>query len=129
VIRFLVDECVPAEVADVLRSRGHEVTHVIEHEALRAASDIDHVAGADQLKAVIVTNNYRDYQRIIARAPPGNVLRFRHAGLVALALPEGRQAARVAELLELIEVEYRRRQNMTDKRLIVELHAARLVVL
>ncbi len=53
-MRFLVDENLPRRFADLLRSAGHDATHVVEHE-LAGATDETVMALALAERAVLVT--------------------------------------------------------------------------
>ena len=117
---LLINECVPHSVARVFERRGHVVRLVTDLLAAGAADPLIAVAG-DQLGAIVVTWNQKDFKSLAARVPHGNVNRFRHLGRISFRMKESRGAHRAAELLEWIEFEYGQVMKRRDKRLLIEI--------
>jgi predicted nuclease of predicted toxin-antitoxin system len=93
-VRFLVDECCPRAVAEVLRSAGHDVVYVAESDASASDADIARRAAAEE--RVVVTQDY-DFGEMAVRE------RTFGAGVLLIAcqmLPVEQRAARVAEVVE-----------------------------
>jgi predicted nuclease of predicted toxin-antitoxin system len=70
-MRFLVDENLPRDVADLLREAGHDVTSV--RESLRGARDEEVWNAAAREKRVIITRDL-DYPLMKEPRPPGVLL-------------------------------------------------------
>ena len=123
-MRFLIDEDVPVEVADLLAGRQHEVVNARDRIGLgRGKPDTTVASAADADRAIVVTCNYRHFRALISRREPtGGRRRYRHAGLIALCCEQGRAFKRLANFITEVEDEYRKVQGMNDKRLIVEIH-------
>jgi predicted nuclease of predicted toxin-antitoxin system len=77
-LRFLSDQCVPAEITDTLRRHRHQVTLLREVLPIRSLDPIV-IAKAQELGAVLVSLN-GDFADIVAY-PPANYL-----GIVAIQL-------------------------------------------
>lgn len=60
-MRILLDEMLPAVIAQQLRSRGHDVRAVGERPELRGLSDPDLFGHAQQDSRAIVTYNREDF--------------------------------------------------------------------
>jgi predicted nuclease of predicted toxin-antitoxin system len=120
---LIADEDVPHSVVEFLRSRDHEV-HLATDLFLPAAADATIAAGADQRGAIIVTCD-KDFDKLIQR----NKLRFRVAGRISLRCSQARAHVRLAQVLDLIEFEYSRRQAFQDKRVIVDVKDQNIVFL
>jgi len=60
-VRLLLDEMLPATIAQQLRNRGHDVDAVTEHPELRGLADTDLFAHAQQGARAIVTYNRDDF--------------------------------------------------------------------
>jgi uncharacterized protein with PIN domain len=87
-VRFLVDENLPAELADLLRSSGHDVLYV-SRSGLRTAADnhLNDIAISEE--RVIVTSDL-DFP-LQGQASP--------LGLVILRLPRGFDRGQIVELM------------------------------
>lgn len=118
-MRFLADENVPTSVVDYIRLKGHEVDRVVD--VLPMGSDDALVAAqAHATKAVVLTWNRTDFQKLIARRAPQSPNRLRDAGLVCFTCTEKSGYARMVAVLDVIEAEHVRAQGMKDSRVIVE---------
>jgi nucleoside-diphosphate-sugar epimerase len=67
-LRLLLDEMHAPVVARVLRERGHDVTAVVDSPELRAMTDDQLYRWAAEHGRRIVTENIKDFRRILARA-------------------------------------------------------------
>lgn len=65
-VRLLLDEMHAPVVAQVLRKRGHDVVSVAESPDLRAMTDDDLYRWAAENERRIVTENIKDFRRILA---------------------------------------------------------------
>ena len=77
-LRFLSDQCVPAEITNILRGHGHRVTLLREVLPIRAV-DLVVIAKAQELGAILLSLN-GDFADIVAY-PPASYL-----GIVAIQL-------------------------------------------
>ena len=77
-LRFLSDQCVPAEITATLRRHGHEVTLLREVLPIRSPDPVV-IAKAQELGAVLVSLN-GDFADIVAY-PPAHYL-----GIIAIQL-------------------------------------------
>jgi len=118
---LIADEDVARSVTEFLLERQHEV-HLSTELLLPSTPDRTIAAKADQLSATVVTCD-RDFDRLIQR----NNLRFRSAGRISLRCSQARARARLAQVIELIEFDHRRRQELPDKRLIVDVKDSNVV--
>lgn len=116
---FLIDECVPDDVAEYLGLRGHQIEFARD---LFATSSPDEIValGGDLLSAIIVTWD-RDFKRFVQRAPRGTRRFFRNLGRISFSCREPLGRKRIEELIESIEFEYAQVQKLSDKRLIVQI--------
>jgi predicted nuclease of predicted toxin-antitoxin system len=60
-VRLLLDEMLPAVIAEQLRAHGHDVTAVAEQPGLRGTADPDLLEHALQGRRAIVTYNRDDF--------------------------------------------------------------------
>lgn len=60
-MRLLLDEMLPAAIADELRARGHDACAVVERTELRGLADHDLFEHAQTEKRAIVTYNRDDF--------------------------------------------------------------------
>lgn len=67
-MRLLLDEMHPPAVASTLLARGHDVVAVAEGAALRSMPDEELLAFATQHDRRIVTENVKDFRRLLLRA-------------------------------------------------------------
>jgi predicted nuclease of predicted toxin-antitoxin system len=118
-MRLLIDENVPASVAQLFVDRGHEVQFVRD---LLAAGSPDPVVATvgDRLSAIVVTWD-RDFERLVSRIPAGNRTRFRNLGRISFRCNEIRGRALLEEWIEMIEFHYSRARAGSDARMIVQI--------
>jgi predicted nuclease of predicted toxin-antitoxin system len=119
-VDLLIDENVPDSVARYFRERGHRVTLVREILPRGTADPIVALVG-DELRAVVVTWNHKDFKRLIARIPESGRRRFRNLGLITFRCSEANGRRRVEELIEWIEFEYAQAQRLPHQRLMLEI--------
>ena len=77
-LRFFSDQCVPAEITDILRRHGHQVTLLWEVLPIRALDPVV-IGKAQELGAILLSLN-GDFADIVGY-PPANFL-----GIVAMQL-------------------------------------------
>ena len=65
--RLLLDEMHAPVIAKALRERGHDVVAVADRSDLRAMSDQDILAWAVAEKRCLVTENVKDFRRLLLR--------------------------------------------------------------
>ncbi len=88
-IALLLDEMFPPVIAEELRRRGHDVIAVAADPQLRAMSDPELFAWAAQQRRRLVTENAKDFRRLLAETAPTG------AGLLltsSRSFPRSRQA-------------------------------------
>jgi predicted nuclease of predicted toxin-antitoxin system len=66
-VRFLIDECLPARMAELLRAAGHDCTHVNEL-GLGGQPDEQIMATADRENRILVSAD-TDFGELLANAP------------------------------------------------------------
>jgi predicted nuclease of predicted toxin-antitoxin system len=119
-VRLLIDEDVPQSVADYFRERGHEVI-LVRETLLPGTPDAAIAAIGDQIEAIVVTWNHRDFQRLASRASIGTRQRFRRLGRISFRCSQSRGRARLEQLIHSIEFEYEQSIKQRDPRLIMEI--------
>jgi Domain of unknown function (DUF5615) len=67
-VRLLLDEMHSATISAALRNRGHDVVAIVEQPELRAFTDHEVFAWAAERDRRIVTENAKDFRRILLRA-------------------------------------------------------------
>ena len=82
-LKLLLDEMLPAVIAEQLRARGHDVEAINGHPAREGLSDIDGLDLARSERRAVVTNNIVDFRPLhhaaITPGGPG------HYGMVLMA--------------------------------------------
>lgn len=81
-MRFLIDECLSVDLADVARQAGHDAQHVA-HVGKAGWKDWNVAGCARDGDFVLVTNNASDFRQLYATQPL-------HAGLIILIPNVGR---------------------------------------
>ncbi len=66
-MRFLIDECLPARMAELLRAAGHDCTHVYEL-GLGGQPDEQVMATADRENRILISAD-TDFGELLANAP------------------------------------------------------------
>lgn len=77
-LRFLSDQCVPAEITDTLRGHGHQSMLLREVLPIRSADPVV-IAKAQELGAILLSLN-GDFSDIVAYPPA------QHLGIIAIQL-------------------------------------------
>lgn len=118
-MRLLVDENVPASVADFFASRGHEVLYAKD---LLPAGTPDPLLATlgDRLSAIVVTWD-RDFDALIRRVPEGNRARFRRLGRITFSCNEVKGRALAEKWITSIEFHYERAHEDPDIRMMVQI--------
>jgi len=83
-VRPLIDENVPTSVSEFFLDRGHEVL-LVRDVLLPGTPDAVIAAVGDQMEAIVVTWNYRDFDRLVSRVPEGSRRTFRRLGRISLS--------------------------------------------
>jgi predicted nuclease of predicted toxin-antitoxin system len=117
---LLIDENVPNSVAEFFRERSHDVRLVRDLFPGGTPDPVIAVAG-DELGAIVVTWNHRDFKKLAARIPKDNVQRFRRLGRINFRCHEARGLHRLEQLIEWIEFEYAQVVKLRDHRLMIEI--------
>ncbi|MBI2927264.1 MAG: DUF5615 family PIN-like protein [Verrucomicrobia bacterium] len=118
-LRLFSDQCVPAEITDLLRRHGHQVTLLREVLPIRS---LDHVviAKAQELGAILLSLN-GDFADIVTH-PPANYL-----GIVAVQLHNHPEI--VPQLMERLVAflgGHPRQEFYHGKLLVIEVHRVRI---
>lgn len=114
---FLVDEDVPSSVVEFLAARGHRLCLVTE-VLMPGSPDALVARWADESAATILTCNGKHFIPLLSRASRDGPRKFRRAGLVVV--PQVRSRERLADFVDLIELEDARRQRNGDQRVLIE---------
>ncbi|WP_209425304.1 DUF5615 family PIN-like protein [Pararhodobacter sp. SW119] len=101
VIRFLLDNNVPDSVAHFLRERGHDVELVREIMASDAKDPVVAVAAIEAQRVLISWDKDFNHQRF--QQP-----RFAALSRIGMSCPEPDGAARIAQLIDVVEFTYAR---------------------
>lgn len=117
---LLIDENVPNSVVEFLRQRGHDTRHVRDLFPNGTPDPIIATLG-DELGAIVVTWNHKDFKRLASTVPDGNRQRFRRLGRISFRCRESRGRQRVEDLIEWIEFEYAQVQSRRDRRVMIEI--------
>ena len=117
---FLLDEMMPSAVHRLIDDRGH-VSHW-SRDILRTSAPDDQVADvANRLRAVLLTYNKKDFNKLAARHPPvGNQHRLRHLSIIYFTCREPDAAARMEQFFDLIELELESAERRADRRTFIE---------
>jgi predicted nuclease of predicted toxin-antitoxin system len=116
---LLVDENVPASVAQFFADRGHEVRHV--RDILPAGTPDPVIATlGDRLSAIVVTWD-RDFESLVKRVPEGNRARFRKLGRISFRCNEVRGREYLEKWIGMIEFHYAQALESADFRMIVQI--------
>lgn len=110
-LRFLIDECLSPELAEVALNAGYEGAHV-GHRGLLRTPDPQIARYCVHNDLIVVTNNARDFRAIYAALPL-------HPGLVVV-LPAVRVAPQ-RRLFELVVKRLEREPDLVNKLLEIDL--------
>jgi hypothetical protein len=124
---FIADQMVPNELVSYVRERKHQVL-LVREVLVEHASDLVISKLAHDRHGIVITWNIRHFRRFICRAPRGEHIRFRHAGLLGFECHETVAVRRSREVFELIEHEHERSQRMSDKRFFATVRADGLLI-
>lgn len=116
---LLIDENVPASVAEVFSARGHQVRLVRDHFPAGTPDPVIASIG-DRLSAIVVTWD-RDFDSLVRRVPEGNRTRFRRLGRISFRCNEARGRELLERWIEMIEFHYREAQAKADFRMLVQI--------
>ena len=114
-MHFILDENVPAAVADMLIEQGHKAEFIREYVPPGSPDPLVATV-SEELDAILVSFD-GDFQKIAPRIPKGHRARFRKLCRIWMRCTEPQAAARLRGALELISDEYRRAQSRADTRL------------
>jgi hypothetical protein len=104
-MRLLIDQNVPQAVADVFLERGHEVLY--SRDVLRQDSPDQLIAIAAALEGLIVVTNDGDFKRYRDLFPAGFRTQARKlTGRIVIGVEPAKAAARVAAVIEMIEMQH-----------------------
>lgn len=117
---LLIDENVPESVTRLLKDRGHDVRLVRELLPAGTPDPVIAVVGND-LGAIVVTWNHKDFKKLVARVPRATQASLRKLGRINFRCHEARGRQRLEEMIEWVEFEYAQVQKKKDKRLMVEI--------
>ena len=99
-MKALLDEQLSPRIAELLRSRGHDVEAVVDRSDLAGQSDRVILESATAEGRAVVTNNVKDFRPLVAeRLARGEV----HAGLILLPSTHTRNRAAFEMLVRAIE--------------------------
>jgi predicted nuclease of predicted toxin-antitoxin system len=116
---LLIDENVPASVAQLFADRAHDVRFV--RNILPAGTPDPVIATVgDRLSAVVVTRD-RDFESLVKRVPKGNGARFRKLGRISFRCNEVRGRENLEKWIGMIEYHYSQALNSADIRMIVQI--------
>jgi predicted nuclease of predicted toxin-antitoxin system len=118
-LRFLSDQCVPAEITDFLRGGGHQVTQLREVLPIRAP-DSDVITKAQEIGAILLSLN-GDFSDIVTYAPAS------YLGIAAIQLNNHPEI--IPQLLQRLDAFLRGHPDQAfyhGKLLIVEVHRIRI---
>jgi len=118
-LRFLNDQCVPAEISDFLQRCGHQVTLLRQVLPIRSP-DPDVIAKAQELGAILLSLN-GDFSDIVAYPPAS------YRGIIAIQLNNHPEI--IPQLLERIRRFLQDRPEQVfyhGKLIIVEVHRIRI---
>ncbi|NJS13543.1 MAG: DUF5615 family PIN-like protein [Sphingopyxis sp.] len=105
-MKFMLDENVPAAVAEFLVSDGHEV--MFSRDAVGEGEPDPVVALAAQVNEAILISHDRDMSRIQRQLSAGNAARFPKLDLIMLSCPEPKSSQRLQKFLPVIRAEIER---------------------
>ena len=116
---LLIDENVPASVAEYFASRGHEVKFV--RDLLPAGTPDPVIATVgDRLAAIVVTWD-RDLETLVKRIPSGNRTKLRPLGRISFRCNEIRGRALLERWIGHIEFHYERASEEKNFRMIAQI--------
>jgi predicted nuclease of predicted toxin-antitoxin system len=103
-MRFLLDHNVPADVAGILRGRGHDVVFSTDRVAEDAPDPL--VAAAAMAEERILVSHDKDFKRVARLISDGVRARFAALSRLHLSCNEVTSARRIESFLDIIEAEF-----------------------
>lgn len=101
-MRVIVDEDVPASVAELFARRGHQVEYVLDR-FLPGTDDYVIAQAASEEQIVVVTWNHRHFFSYANRKREGGQLRYPGMSLITFRCPKPEGLARAEVVLPVIE--------------------------
>jgi|SRR5260370_29131324 hypothetical protein len=117
---LLIDENVPNSVAELFRERSHDVRFVADLFPSGTPDSAIAMAG-DEMGAIVVTWNQRDFEKSAPRVPKGGLQRSQPVGRINFRCREARGRQRLEQMIEWIEFEYAQVLKLRDHRLMIEI--------
>ena len=118
-LRFLGDQCVPAEITDILRRHGHQVTLLREVMPIRSLDPVV-IAKAQELGTVLLSLN-GDFADIVSYPPA------RYLGIVGIQLHNHPEIIpQLMERLLAFLTAHPEQEFYHGKLLLVEVHRVRI---
>jgi predicted nuclease of predicted toxin-antitoxin system len=115
-MRFMLDENVPIDMAEMLVRNGHQAEFIREYVPPGAA-DLIVAAVAEQQECVLLSFD-GDFEAIAPRIPLGHRIRFRKLSRIWMRCDEPKGAERLEIALDLVQSEFALAQQRADKRLL-----------
>jgi predicted nuclease of predicted toxin-antitoxin system len=114
-MRFMLDENVPAAMADMLILHGHEAEFIREYVPPGAADVL--VATIAERQSCVLISFDGDFETIAPRVPHGHRARFRRLSRIWMRCDEPDGASRLQSALDLVISEFELAQSRADRRL------------
>ena len=124
---LLIDENVPASVADFLRSRGHDVRFVRDLFP-RGTPDPVIAAIGDQMSAIVVTWD-RDFESLVKRIPEGNRAKFRRLGRLSFRCNEAHGRTLIERWIGHVEFHFADVARTGEGRMIVQIQESGIKIM
>jgi predicted nuclease of predicted toxin-antitoxin system len=114
-MRFMLDENVLVDMADMLIQHGHEAQFIRDYVPPGAADVI--VATISEQQNCVLISFDGDFESIAPRVPHGHRARFRRLSRIWMRCDEPDGASRLRSALDLLTSEFALAQARADKRL------------
>jgi hypothetical protein len=114
-MHFMLDENVPADVADMLQAHGHKAEWIRDYVPPGAPDPL--VATVSEELTAILTSFDGDFENIAPRVPKGQRARFRKLSRIYMCCGEPQAAQRLEKALGLVQAEYELSRKSGDKRM------------
>jgi Domain of unknown function (DUF5615) len=124
---LVADECVTPQIADLFVQRNHQVV-LVARELGRSTPDPIIAEYADRRSAVVLTWNYRHFLQLMKACSPAGVLLFPNMGLISYRCPPAKTVSRFGLFMDAIEYHYEFLQQLTDKRINVQVGHDKFIV-
>jgi predicted nuclease of predicted toxin-antitoxin system len=116
-MRFVLEECIPVPVDQLLIAGGHEAKWITE--LVPPGSPDQLVAAAAEGDSSILISHDRDFRKIAPRVQDGQQRRFRRLHIIRMECKAARIGQRLLYNLPVIAFELNERRAMRDRRLIM----------